>query len=82
METTGPFPFLTMLPFLLIMLVQIVFWVLVIAGGVVLVLWLARRMGLVGPARESALDILKARYARGELTVEQFEVMKRTLRES
>ncbi len=82
METTGPFPFLTILPFLLVLLVQIIFWVVVIAGGVLFVLWLARRMGLVGPARESPLDILRARYARGELSAEQFEAMKRTLRES
>ena len=31
--------------------------------------------------KESSLDILKARYARGEITKEQFDVMKRDLGE-
>jgi uncharacterized membrane protein len=44
-----------------------------------LVLWLARRVGVVGPARETPLDILQARYARGEISAEQFEEMKRRL---
>ncbi|MCL4489264.1 MAG: SHOCT domain-containing protein [Chloroflexi bacterium] len=38
-----------------------------------------RRIGVVGPPRETPLDILKARYARGELSTEQFEEMKRRL---
>lgn len=75
----GQSPLLVILPMLLIILAQIAFWVLVIAGAVWLVLWLARRMGVVGPPRESPLDILKARYARGELSTEQYEEMKRRL---
>ena len=51
------------------------------AGAVWLVLWLARRMGVVGPARETPLDILKARYARGEISEEQFKEMARTLQD-
>ncbi len=43
----APLPFL--LPMLLILVVQLAFWVLMIAGAVWLVLWLARRMGVVGP---------------------------------
>jgi putative membrane protein len=72
-----PLPFL--LPMLLILLAQLAFWVLVIAGAVWLVLWLARRMGAVGPARETPLDILKTRYARGEISKAQFEELKRDL---
>jgi putative membrane protein len=51
------------------------FWILVILGIVVLVKWLASD----GAARteKRALDILKERYAKGELTREQFEQMKR-----
>ena len=51
------------------------FWVLVVLGIVVLVRWLADR-----PPREpSAVHILKARYAKGELTREQYEQLKREL---
>jgi putative membrane protein len=56
------------------------FWVLVILGIVVLARWLAGS----GPASSAsrALEILKERYAKGELTREQFEQMKRDLGES
>ncbi len=75
----GQSAFLVILPVLVIILAQIAFWVLIIAGGVWLVLWLAQRMGIVGPVRETPLDILRARYARGEITKAQFEEMKRDL---
>ena len=53
------------------------FWILVVLGIVVLVKWLAGG----GPPRVEgrALEILKERYAKGELTREQFEQMKREL---
>jgi putative membrane protein len=55
--------------------------VLVILGIVVLARWLAG-----GPRaddeRPRAIDILKSRYAKGELTREQFEQMKREIGES
>lgn len=54
---------------------MLLFWVLVILGIIVLV-----RALNSGPERDSdALDILKARYAKGELTLEQFEQMKRAI---
>ena len=53
------------------------FWILVILGIVVLVKWLAG--GGAPQAEKRALDILKERYAKGELTREQFEQMKRDL---
>ncbi|HVL34982.1 MAG TPA: SHOCT domain-containing protein [Burkholderiales bacterium] len=56
------------------------FWVLVILGIVVLVKWLAGGGETSGPrSLERPLDILKARYARGEITREQYEQMKRDL---
>jgi len=53
------------------------FWILVVLGIVVLVKWLASS----GASRTGspALDILKERYAKGELTREQFDQMKRDL---
>ena len=58
---------------------MLLFWVLVILGIVVLTRWLAGgpRDGVL----PSAIDILKARYAKGEITREQFEQMKRDIGE-
>jgi putative membrane protein len=58
---------------------MLLFWVLVILGIVAVTRWLAGGPGSDRPAR--AIDILKARYARGEITKEQFEAMKRDLGE-
>lgn len=57
------------------------FWVLVILGIVVLVKWLASGppTSLPPGSERRALDILKERYAKGELTREQFEQMKREI---
>ncbi len=65
------------------MLFMLVFWVLIIAGIVFLVKWLvdqARPGGSAPPRGESALDILKKRYARGEIDKDEFEAKKRDLR--
>ncbi len=78
----GESPLLVVLPNLLVILAYIGFWVLVIAGGVWLVPWIALRMGVVGlPVRETPLDILKARYARGEITKAQYQELKGDLTE-
>ncbi len=69
-------------------LIMIAFWVLVIGGVVWLVVTLVRGgqgqatppVQTVGAVQDQTpLDILKARYARGEITKEQFEEMKRGL---
>jgi putative membrane protein len=52
------------------------FWVLMILGIVVLVKWLGSGSSPPHPEKR-AIDILKERYAKGELTREQFEQMKR-----
>jgi putative membrane protein len=56
---------------------MLLFWVLVILGIVALVRWLT---GGAGPgAGGRALEILKERYAKGELTREQYEQMRKEL---
>lgn len=67
-------------------LLMLLFWALLIGGGMALVAWAARR-GRVSPSGDGAgsrpneaLEILRQRYARGEITGEQFEQMKRDLR--
>jgi putative membrane protein len=59
------------------MLFMLVFWALVIVGLVLGLRWLAT------PGRESrsdaALDILRQRYARGEINKDEFDTKKRDL---
>lgn len=61
-------------------LMMALFWILVIVGLVIAARWIlgTNRGGMVG-REESALDILKKRYARGELSREEYERMKREL---
>ncbi len=57
-----------------------VFGVAVLAGLVLLVVWAVRQFAPAGgPAGSRALEILKERYARGEITREQYEQMRRDL---
>lgn len=59
---------------------MLIWWVLVVLGIAVLLKWL-----FGGPPRRErtaenrALDILKERYARGEINKEEFEQKKRDL---
>ncbi len=65
------------------------FWLigglLVIVGLVILVVWAVNRSSSPGrssappPDGSNALDILRERFARGEITEQQFEQAKKTL---
>lgn len=53
---------------------MLLFWALVIGGLVLLVVWLARGVRSTNPDRAGKpLDIIRERYARGELTREDYE---------
>jgi putative membrane protein len=62
---------------MVMMLMMLVFWGLVIAGVVLGIRWLSRQ----GREERSdrALDILRERYARGDINKEEFEARRRDL---
>ena len=60
----------------------VVFWALCIAAVVILVLSLVRRTGYHRSwtgGEPDALEIAKRRYARGEISKEQYEQLKKDL---
>jgi len=59
------------------MLMMLVFWGLVIVGLVLGIRWLIAQGK--DPRTDSPLDILKRRYARGEIDKDEFEAKKRDL---
>ncbi len=63
-------------------ILSLVFWAFIIGGVLLLVVWLARnaaRPPLTAPLGGAALEILRTRYARGEINKEQFDAIKRDL---
>lgn len=58
-------------------LFMVLFWALVIVGIVVGIRWLVRQGRPEGP--DSALEILRQRYARGEIDREEFEAKRKDL---
>ena len=61
---------------------MVIFWIAVIVGIIFLIRWLvvSTRGGISGSrSEESALEILKKRYARGEINKEEFEEKKKDL---
>ena len=59
---------------------MLVFWAIVIVGIVAVIRWAgARNVPSSRGAGDTALEILKRRYASGEITKEQYEAMKRDI---
>lgn len=64
-------------------LVMLAFWAALIVGVVLLARWLSSATaGAMGPTRESHLDILKRRYAAGEITQEEYARIRQELERS
>lgn len=57
----------------------LIFWILIIVGLILLIKWLVDQGRTTGQQPMSAMEILKARYAGGEITAEEFEEMKKRL---
>jgi len=65
-------------------IINIIFWVAVIIGVVYLIKWLSsssKQKGQEGKSVDSALDVLRERYAKGEISREEFEEKKKVLKE-
>ena len=59
-----------------------IFWIILIPGIILLVVWLVRRTSYTGKdlsRKNDAIDILNERYVRGEINKEDFERMKRDI---
>lgn len=56
-------------------LAHLLWWLLLIAGAIVLV----RALGADRRGRDSALDILRERYARGEIDQREYEERRKQL---
>ena len=59
---------------------MILFWILIVIGVVLLVKWfVGQSSAYKGPRERTPLDILRERYARGEIDREEFEQKRREL---
>ncbi len=60
--------------------VGILWWVLIIVGAVLLIRWaIGQSRGHAGHRSETALDVLKGRYAKGDIDRKEFEEKKKDL---
>ncbi len=63
----------------LMMLSMILFWIAVILGIVWVVRWMADQPGRRGPEDIDPLEIIRRRYARGEISREEYERLREDL---
>ena len=61
-------------------MIGVIVWVVIVIGLVLVVTWLVRAVrGSSQPKQDSALEILKRRYASGALTREEYDERRREL---
>ncbi len=65
---------------LFMMFMMAAFWLVAIAGAIILFRWLARNNQNQKPtSSNAALEHLKLRYVKGEISKEEFEQMKKDI---
>ena len=66
------------------MILSFIFFVAIIIGIIFLIVWLVRRASYSGesiPKTNVSIEILKERYAKGEITKKEFEDIKNEINE-
>lgn len=63
-------------------LLVILFWLIVSVIALVVAIYFAKWLSGLGDERRSALDVLNERYAKGEISDEEYERMKRNITRS
>jgi len=58
-----------------------IFWILLFAAGIFLLVWIIHRLGTRNIASETPLTILGKRFAKGEISTKEFAGMKKELEE-
>jgi putative membrane protein len=60
-------------------LYMVFFWGLVIAAVIAVTIAITRKKDGGGPEGESAMEILKKRYAKGEISKEEYDALKKDI---
>ena len=58
-----------------------IFWILLSTAVIFLIVWIIHRFGIKKTASETPLNILRKRFAKGEINKKQFEEMKKEMEE-
>ena len=64
------------------MVMGFIFLALIIAGIIILIIWIAKRTGSTSIEQgnnSNALEILKQRYVKGEITKGEFDALKKDI---
>ena len=64
------------------MIFMFIFWAAIITGVILLIIWAVKRANIhteTGAPKNNALEQLKERYAKGEITKEQFEQIRKDI---
>ena len=58
-----------------------IFWTLLFVAAIFLIVWIIHRFGIKNTASMTPLNILRKRFAKGEITKKEFEDLKKDLEE-